>query len=301
MAKLHRGVAIVAVGIVGAGLVAAKVIPEAVGGLWDWRFGKEEKQEVIKREPAFAVKVGDPPPVVKEEKEERQTLLQQARRDEPRKYKPAPRKATLSEKWLDKVNSAGMYVFGEQNNVTLGAYNSYGACSTLQPLRVRAMIADSGTTDNPGIAMGIITEDVQGTYSDGTYCVAIHESAVVAFQVKAAGDFPTSMAPVQVEAIWMEDGHKVEVGQPAKHVTGLAGVPGKVKHHTVNKVLSAIGGTLLGAVDNISQIGQFSSGDATDPIEDAMRKRLERPSEVTFTGQVVEFDLFPTSTPGYEG
>ncbi len=57
-------------------------------------------------------------------------------------------------------------------------------------------------------------------------------------------------------------------------------------------------------LDNATSIGQYnvSSGEVTDPFEKMTDKVLNRPSTISFTGgKVVEFQIMPVSTPGYEG
>lgn len=299
MAQAHKGVAILTLGIVGAGLVGATVIKAG----WDtFGWGSKEKEPAIVSAP-FKVEYGDETQAQPEPKEapEPKRHLPIREQPQPTRTQSAYRKPSLTEKWLDKVNQGGMLAFGEDNGYT-GVGNSNGECSTLQPLRVRAMIADSATTDDPGTAFGIITEDVQGQFPDGEYCVAIHESAVVSFHVEKAGDYASNRAPTKVGEIWMEDGFKITVNQPAKHIDGSLGVVGKANHHVMSKTFAAIVGGGFRFLDNITRIGQsnISSGDVTDPFQKMIDRRLNRPAEITFTGgKVAEFDLMPVSTPGY--
>jgi hypothetical protein len=305
MARLHRGVAIAAIGVVGVGFILAKAVPTLGGTLLSAAFGRNEQPKIVAAEPAFAVEVGEKPRPVKEPEPERPPTLREQVRERPERQRSerstAAPKPTLSEKWLAKVNDGGMYTFGESSGDSRGLYSTNGECRLLQPIRVRAMIADSATTDEPGMAIGTISEDVQGVDSSGGWCVAVPGGAVVSFHVTQAGEYATNRAPTQVGSIWMADGFEVPVGQPAKHIDGIPGVIGTANHHVASKTTAAFAGTLFRVVNNLTRIGQVnvSSGDVTDPFEDMIRKRLERPSEITFSGQTVEFDLMPTATPGY--
>lgn len=307
MARIHRGV-VAGVGlVVGGAVVASWVLGGATGFAWSM-FKSEKPPKIEESPPGFDVRYA--PEERKEEQkqeieERRETLKERIERrtmGTKNAVTSTSRKQTLTEKWLENVNSGQMYAFGEDNGYT-GSGSTEGGCAILQPVRVRAMIADSATTDTPGMAIGAISEDVQGQSPDGSWCLAIPAMSIVSFNVGKAGDYATNRAPTQVGEIWLEDGFKVTVDQPAKHIDGSIGVIGKANHHTFSKTVAAVAGGLFRLADNITSIGQFSgsTGEVTDPFEDMIRKRLERPSEITFTGgKVVEFDLLPTSTPGYD-
>lgn len=277
---------------------------------WFWGNGimasvwPEKEEKVIVSSPSVKAIVEEAP---KEKQEPPQV--------EPRKHvqiretqkaetttKTGQKKPTLRDKAIAKMNEGGMYAFGNDNGYK-GSGSSDGDCQILQPVRVRAMIADTSSTDDPGLAWGAMSEDVQGEYSDGTPCVAIHAMAIVSFDVQKAGDYATNKAPVQVGEIWMQDGFSVKVDQPGKHIDGSIGVVGVADHHTLERTLAAIGGGFFRALDNITSIGQYnvSSGDVSDPFEEMIDKKLNRPSTISFTGgKAVEFQVMPVSTPGYE-
>lgn len=305
MARMHKGVLLGTCIIVGTGVAAAGVFGFGGGYLWDKWQGEEEKPAVAATAP-FKVEYGEEPAVAKEpekkEEPERHIQLRDKPKVNPARTQREPkREETLTEKWWKKVNRGGMYAFGNDNGYT-GTDGGDGECQILQPVRVQAMIADSASTDEPGMAIGALSENVQGQTSDGEWCVALHEGAVVSFHVGKAGDYAENLAPVQVGEMWMEDGFKITVDQPAKYVDGSIGVPGKANHHTVSKTFAAVIGGVFKLADNITSIGQYnvSSGDVSDPFEKMIDRRLNRPAEITFTGgKVAEFDVMPVSTPGY--
>lgn len=276
-----------------------------VNSLWP---DKEEKQEIsaplIKAVVEEAPKEKVEPPKVEQKEAPTQHIQLREKQKIIRETKAAENKQpSLQEKWLSRVNEGGLYAFGNDNGYKGAGAGSEGDCQTLQPVRVRALIADSSSTDEPGMAWGVMSEDVQGEYSDGTPCIAIHAMAVVSFDVQKAGDYATNKAPVQVGEIWMQDGFSVKVDQPGKHIDGSIGVVGEANHHTISKTFAAIAGGAFRLLDNVTSIGQYnvSSGDVSDPFEEMIDKRLNRPSTISFTGgKVVEFQVLPVSTPGYE-
>lgn len=300
MARIHRNIVYGAVGVFGLGTALAYAFPEAFGLLG---FGGKEPA-ITAPAPAFEVKVGQEPekpkPQPAPQKEERiAAVVQEVKKEKPSggtKKAPPP---SLTDAFFKRVNQGEMLTFGKEIESKEGGFSD-GSCSTLQPVRVRAMIADNATTDQPGLAIGMTTEPIQGEESDGTYCIAIPAGSVVGFMVAQAGEYATNRANVQVEAMWLPDGTELKVGQPAKHVDGVPGVVGEANHHVFSKTFAMIGAIAFRGFDNITSIGQFSTGQATDPIQDAISKRFNRPSEISFTsGNAVEFDLMPVTTPGY--
>ena len=300
MTGIHKSILLGIVMIVSGSIFVAGVIAlsaSAFSGL----FSGEEAPKVVASSP-LKVEIGEEPKQPEPEPEKR---IQRSEPPQVRTVKsggtPAPKKPSLRDKWLARVNEGGMYAFGNDNGYS-GVHSEGGDCQITQPVRVRAMIADSSSTDTPGMAIGAISEDVQGTFPDGEWCVAIHAMSVVSFNVDKAGDYATNRAPVTVGNIWMQDGFSISVNQPAKHIDGSIGVIGKANHHTFSKTIAAIAGGTFRLLDNVTSFGQYnmSSGDVTGPFEKKIDKRLNRPSEITFTGgKVVEFDVMPVSTPGY--
>jgi hypothetical protein len=308
MAYMHKKI-VTSTAILGAAsLVTASAAWFWGGGMVNSVWPEKEEKQVVSAPLVKAVVEEAPqekiePPKV-EQKDPPERHIQLREKEAPEEKKTAEnKKPSLQEKWLEKVNEGGLYAFGKDNGYKSDGSGSEGDCKTLQPVRVRALIADSSSTDEPGMAWGVMSEDVQGEYSDGTPCIAIHAMAVVSFDVQKAGDYATNKAPVQVGEIWMQDGFSVKVDQPGKHIDGSIGVVGKANHHTISKTFAAIAGGAFRLLDNVTSIGQYnvSSGDVSDPFEEMIDKRLNRPSTISFTGgKVVEFQVLPVSTPGYE-
>lgn len=298
MARFHKGIAYGAAGLLGVGIFGSW----AVGKLYNGITGEEEPKEAV-QVTGFDVKVDPAPEPPKEEKpREKMTLTERVQERQQKEEKRQPRqqpKQTLQEKWLEKVNSGGMYAFGEDNGYA-GTSGSENDCSTTRPYRVRALMADSATTDEPGMAIAFTSVDIQGTDSNGEYCVVIPEYSLVTVMVGKAGEYATNRAPAQVDTIYIEsDGFQVKVDQPAKHINGIPGIVGEADHHTMSKVIAGTGSVLFQVVNNLTSALSFRANTVTNPVEDTLRKKLERPSEIKLNGEVFEFDLMPTSTPGY--
>lgn len=311
MARIHRGIVGGVALVVGGAFLASWLLGGTAQVAWRSLFEDDEPVKVEEPPPGFSVSYAPEPraEAEKAEPEKRETIRERiASRQATTEQKSTgatsqqAKKETLTDAWLKTVNKGEMYSFGEDNGYT-GNSGGAAGCSILQPVRVRAMIADAATTDTPGMAIGFTVDDVQGQRDDGEWCLAIPALSLTSFHVQKAGDYATNRVPTQVGEIWLEDGFKVSVDQPAKHIDGSIGVIGKANHHTLSKALAGGLGGLFRLADNVTSIGQFGtrSSDVTDPFEETIRKRLERPSEITFMGnKVAEFDLLPTSTPGYD-
>lgn len=309
MARIHKGVLVGLGAVLGVGMIGAGLIGFAGGSAFDYLRG-EEKPAPKKEESGLVVKVGPKPeedkPAPQDKQESLAAAVDNSRQQEPRERPAPPRSAkhkedSLSEKWVKNANSGGMFMFGKENENREGSAFEGGECSTGKIMRVRAVIADNATTDQPGIAVGAVTEPIQGTRDDGTYCVAIPSGSIVAFMIGATGEYTTNRAPVSTEMLWLPDGEEIKVGQPARYVDGIPGVVGVANHHTFKKTMAMILGGGFQLLNNVTRFGQFSSGDVTGPIEDQVKKTLNQPAEVSFEhGKAVEFDVFPVSTPGYD-
>lgn len=306
MANMHKRILTSTVILGSLSLVGSSVV-------WFWGEGmassvwpeKEEKQ-VSSASPVRAVveeaPKEKPQPKPEPEKSEPVQHIQLPEKQQARASTTKQEPKSLQQIWFERVNQGGMYQFGKDNGYTGTGSDTEGGCQILQPVRVRAMIADTSSTDDPGLAWGAVAEDVQGEMADGTYCVAIHAMSVVSFNVGKAGEYATNKAPVQVGEIWMQDGFSIKVDQPGKHIDGSIGVVGVANHHTMSKTFAAIVGGAFTLLDNLTSIGQYnvSSGEVSDPFEKMIDKKLNRPSEISFTGgKVVEFQVLPVSTPGY--
>lgn len=303
MAYMHRKI-VTSTAILGSmSLVVASVAWFWGNGIMASVWPEKEEKKIVSSPPVKAIveeapKEKQEPPQVEPRKHVQIRETQKAETT----TNTGQKKPTLRDKAIAKMNEGGMYAFGNDNGYK-GAGSSEEDCKLLQPVRVRAMIADTSSTDDPGLAWGAMSEDVQGEYSDGTPCVAIHAMAIVSFDVQKAGDYATNKAPVQVGEIWMQDGFNVKVDQPGKHIDGSIGVVGVADHHTLEKTFAAIVGGGFRLLDNLTSIGQYnvSSGDVSDPFEEMINKKLNRPSTISFTGgKAVEFQVMPVSTPGYE-
>lgn len=298
MARFHRGIAYSAAGLLGVGIFGSW----AVGQVYSSLTADEPEKKEIAQETGFTVQIDKAPKEDKkvEPKPEEKPLDQRIEeRRQQKEVAKEPKKETLTDKWLEKVNSGGMYAFGDDNGYT-GMESGEGECKVLSPVRVQAMMADDATTDVPGLAIGFTTKDVQGVTSDGEWCVAIPEYSVVSIVVNKAGEYASDRAPAQVDTIWVtSDGFQIKVDQPAKHINGIPGIIGEADHHTASKVGAALSSVLFQLANNVTSAFSFRSTTVTNPVEDTLRKKLERPSEIKLTGSVLEFDLMPISTPGY--
>jgi hypothetical protein len=304
MARMIKGV------VIGTGLVACLGLGVAAaaygGGRLFGFFGGDEVKKVEVVAP-LSVEYGDEPRPEPEPKptpepkprptaSERIIRASQENRNTQNKKDP---EETLAEKFLARVNAGEMLTFGDKIESREGGFSD-GTCSTLRPYRVRAIISDNATTDQPGMAYGMVTENVQGEESDGSPCVAVPAGSVITTMVAQVGEYATNRADVTVEKLWTPDGTEIEIKQPAKHIDGVPGVVGEANHHVWSKTLAMVGAIAFRGFDNITSIGQFNTGQATDPIQDAIAKKFNRPSEIKFErGVAVEFDLMPVTTPGY--
>lgn len=176
-----------------------------------------------------------------------------------------------------------------------------GKCDTGIPLSVPIKLSMDGTTDSPGKLMGHISEDIQGQRSDGEYCVAIPFGSPVTLEIGSAGKYATDLAPVKAKSIWL-DGEKITIDSDVTIASGIPGAQGKANHHTVSKVTAGVVSALFGFANNASRFGSVSvnSGSITNPVEDTLRKKLERPSEIRVADKpVVYITLEPVTTRGY--
>lgn len=303
MARMIKGVMIGTGLIAGLGLGASALVYG--GGRILGYFDGDEARPVEVAAP-LSVEYGDEPRPAPEPKpapetkpkpsaSERIVRASQERRG-PTQKEPPP---SLRDKFLKRVNGGEMLTFGEKIESREGGLSD-GTCSTLRPYRVRAIIADNATTDQPGPAFGMVTSDIQGEESDGTPCIAVPAGSAIVAMISQAGEYATNRAPVSVEKMWLPDGTEVDVKQPARWVDGVPGVVGEANHHVWSKTIAMVGAVAFRGFDNITSIGQFNTGQATDPIQDAIAKRFNRPSEIKLDrGVPAEFDLMPVVTPGY--
>ncbi len=299
MALAHKRLIGIGAAVLGGTILASW----AIGAIPGLIFSSDEEPETkpAVAAPGFNVAVrAAPPEPAPEPQPEPQSYVRQMIGQTAAAARPGPSRA---EQWYSKVSGSGPKVWRAEGSETLamGGGSAAGDCRILQPVRAYAMLVDKSTTDSPGDAMAVLTEDIQGQRQSGEWCLAIPRGSPVMIDVAAAGDYADEHAQATVQAIYLPDGQKVDIGQRARALSGLPGIAGEADHHVASKTMASFVGIGARSFNNITRFGQVNiqTGTATDPIEDALRKKLERPTEIKLTRTAFSFNIMPVSTAGY--